>query len=220
MVLFLGQVMKLKKDAFTMLEFVIIIVVVGILAAIMIPRLNNSDTALYNAARQIVSHIRYTQHLALIDDKIDTVTNWYIARWQIYFASDSSGSGDKIYTIYSDIDRDDATNPDTDEIAIEPVSRKKMTGDSMYGEHIRHMNLTTTYGITNIEFDNGCSGVQRLFFDHLGRPLLNNNSAYDDLMTLECHIKLIHNSGKNIIIKIQPETGYACVYDAAANICR
>ncbi|WP_300367295.1 prepilin-type N-terminal cleavage/methylation domain-containing protein, partial [Hydrogenimonas sp.] len=51
------------KNAFTMLELIIVIVVVGILSAIMIPRF--SDDKLREAADQIMSHIRYTQHLAM-----------------------------------------------------------------------------------------------------------------------------------------------------------
>ena len=58
------------KKAFTMLELVFVLVVIGILAAVMIP--NMQSTALREAAIQVVSHIRYTQHLAMIDDKFDT----------------------------------------------------------------------------------------------------------------------------------------------------
>ena len=187
----------------------------------MIPRLNNSDTSLYNAARQIASDIRYTQHLAMIDDKIDTSADWFKARWQIYFASDSSGNLHQVYSIYSDLDKDDATNPDTTEIAVSPVAQKKMTGDSLYnGNNISQMDLTKKYGVITVEFENGCANYQRLYFDHLGRPLLNNNSLYNDIMTSECQIKLTHSNGHSRIVKVQPETGYACVYNADTNSCK
>ncbi|EAJ5693991.1 prepilin-type N-terminal cleavage/methylation domain-containing protein [Campylobacter fetus] len=74
------------KKAFTLIEIIIVLVIVGIMASFTIPKLNRNDLRL--AADQIVSHIRYTQHLAIIDDKFDTKdtkdTNWYKGRWQIF----------------------------------------------------------------------------------------------------------------------------------------
>ena len=59
----------MKKRAFTMIELIFVIVVVGILAAIMIPKLNRNASR--EAANQILTHIRYTQHLAMQDDKYE-----------------------------------------------------------------------------------------------------------------------------------------------------
>ena len=56
-----------NKKAFTMLELVFVIVVSGILAATFIPRFDRDN--LQEAADQVISHIRYTQHLAMVDDK-------------------------------------------------------------------------------------------------------------------------------------------------------
>ncbi|WP_419249844.1 prepilin-type N-terminal cleavage/methylation domain-containing protein [Campylobacter fetus] len=71
------------KKVFTLIEIIIVLVIVGIMASFTIPKLNRNDLRL--AADQIVSHIRYTQHLAIIDDKFDTKdTNWYKGRWQIF----------------------------------------------------------------------------------------------------------------------------------------
>ena len=60
------------KKAFTMLELVFVIVVVGILAAILIPRTERSPVQ--ECAVDLLSQIRYTQHLAIIDDKYDSTT--------------------------------------------------------------------------------------------------------------------------------------------------
>ncbi|MCF6310454.1 MAG: type II secretion system GspH family protein, partial [Sulfurimonas sp.] len=57
------------KKAFTMLELVMVIVVIGILAAVMLPRVASDRLA--EAATQVISHIRYTQHLAMVDDQFD-----------------------------------------------------------------------------------------------------------------------------------------------------
>ena len=62
--------------AFTMLELVFVIVVLGILAALALPRM---DRDLRQEAKDnILSAIRYTQHLALMDNK----TNPLDANWQ------------------------------------------------------------------------------------------------------------------------------------------
>ena len=216
-----NNIMQKAKNAFTLLELVIVIVVIGILTVIAMPVLNSDETALYNAANQVVSDIRYTQHLALIDAKTDLSSDWFKARWQIYFAKDNSGNSHQVYTIYSDLDKDDEAHADMNEIAISPVSQKKMTGDSLYGNsNISQMDLTGTYGVSKVEFTHGCGNSKRLFFDHIGRPLLNNNSLYNDILSSECRIKLTHlNGNTHITIKVEPETGYTCILNEKTNSC-
>ena len=52
-----------------MIELIVIIVVVGILAAVAIPRVERNG--LIEAADQLSSHIRYTQQLAMNDNKFN-----------------------------------------------------------------------------------------------------------------------------------------------------
>ena len=79
------------KKAFTLIEIVFVIVIIGILAVVIIPRTERDP--LREAAIQIVSDIRYTQHLAMIDDKYDsTDSNWYRNRWQLLFGKSSTGT--------------------------------------------------------------------------------------------------------------------------------
>jgi type II secretory pathway pseudopilin PulG len=206
-----------------MLELIFVIVVMGILAAAIIP--STRTNPLQEAAIQVLSHIRYVQHLAMVDDKYDAAdSNWYRARWQIYFKHDS---GDVVYSIYSNKDLDDmstSTNPDAGEIAKDPMSSKDLTGDSMYSTTmINSMNLSRKYGISitdmNTFMSDGCNQKRRLFFDHLGRPLLRSNtSAYEELLTSNCTITLVHSDGSDIKIKIEPETGFSCILNASG-IC-
>ncbi|MBR4141341.1 MAG: type II secretion system protein, partial [Campylobacter sp.] len=73
--------MKLAK-AFTMIELVFIIVIVGILAAVAIPKIERNG--LIEAADQIASHIRYTQQLAMNDNKFSANDdNWHRKAWRI-----------------------------------------------------------------------------------------------------------------------------------------
>ncbi|MBR2156638.1 MAG: prepilin-type cleavage/methylation domain-containing protein, partial [Campylobacter sp.] len=70
--------------AFTMIELVFIIVVVGILAAVAIPRVERNG--LIEAADQLSSHIRYTQQLAMNDNKFNANDdNWHRKGWRIEF---------------------------------------------------------------------------------------------------------------------------------------
>ncbi len=107
-----------------------------------------------------------------------------------------------------------STNPDADEIAKDQMSSKDLTGDSLYPNMIKRMNLTKHYGISipnmNTLMSGGCNQKRRVFFDHLGRPLLRSNMAlYEELLTSPCIITFAHMDGNSIEIEIAPETGYA-----------
>ncbi len=110
---------KNKKYAFTMLELVFVIVVAGILTAAIVPRFDRNN--LQEAADQLISHIRYTQHLAMVDDKFLADRNlsrfssllkskkellyWYKGRWQIYFfnvSGETPSYSFASYTVFSD----------------------------------------------------------------------------------------------------------------------
>ncbi len=205
------------KKAFTLLELVFVIVIIGIISVVMIPRTGSNKVR--EAATQLVSHIKYTQHLAMVDDRYDTNKKrgklWFAERWQIYFANDGSGNRNLVYTIYSDRDR--ATNADGDEIALNPLNEKLMTGDSKYGVDsiTDKMNLTASYGIDSIAGDimtGGCVNRQRLFFDFLGRPHFNNDNAHSRLMITDCNISICDN-GDCATITIEAETGYAHILE-------
>ncbi|MRI58642.1 MAG: type II/IV secretion system protein, partial [Epsilonproteobacteria bacterium] len=124
------------RRSFTVLEFIIVIIVIGILAATIVPRLQTDK--IYEAANQILSHIRYTQHLAIVDEKIDpSDQNWYKRRWQIYFFQSQKASSDGntkwAYAIFSDSDEgvdnyDGQPNPSFHEIAIDPLTKKYISG--------------------------------------------------------------------------------------------
>ena len=176
------------KKAFTLLEMVFIIVVIGILAAVMIPRIKTNPVA--EAAVKLLSQIRYTQHLAMIDDKFDSSNSvWYKNRWQIVL------NGNK-FSIVSD--NKFAKNPQNN-IDLHNIPLK---------------------GITSITTAGGCANKSIISFDHLGRPLVGSlaatTAAYTAtgndgvLLTSDCNLTLT-NSDENATITIRPETGYASI---------
>ncbi len=226
------------KKAFTMLELVFVIVVIGILVAAIVP--STRTNPLQEAAVQVLSHIRYTQHLAMVDDKYDADSaTWFRERWQIIF-SENEGSADVMgYTIFSDEAGGSSGNPDEAEIARNPSNTsRRLTGGWNNGNilNIDHasfigtdkLNVGRSYGVTDITFSNTCDGVngtsKRIAFDHLGRPLQgtlsSNTQAYDtnDLIQSDCDITLTHTDGNNIIIRVQEETGFSCILDGGVCI--
>jgi len=219
------------KKAFTLIELIFVIVVVGILSAVLIPK--TQGNSLQEAATQLVSDIQYTQHLAMISDKFNTSdANWYKERWMIRFKKDLVYSGSYTpngtytgvwsYSIFSDKSND--KNPNKSEMARNPSNPNQyLSGgynNTLHVEDARSMQklrLGSAYGITNITFGGGCrSNILYIYFDYMGRPFnsMNTSSAYElassgyhKLLTSPCEIKL--SDGESIlIIVIEPETGY------------
>ncbi|MEA2073540.1 MAG: type II secretion system protein [Campylobacterota bacterium] len=231
------------KKAFSMIELVFAIVVIGILAATILP--STKTNPLQEAAIQLQSHIRYTQHLAIVDDKynalrIDTAGDliWFKDRWQLVFSSSSYTGGSDVwaYTIFSDRTGNAVTRGDAQEseVAKNPEnSNQIMTGgysataaldytnDDFKG--MKKLNLGKSYGVTSIELTGGCpsSDGYRIVFDSLGRPLKGdmsgNNTAYesDNLIQTNCDITLSDGS-ENVVLRIRPETGYVCILNSSS----
>ncbi len=203
------------KKAMTLVELVFVVIIIGILSAVMAPNFQRSSTQ--EAANQIMSHIRYTQHLAMMDDKFsNTDRNWFKKRWQISFSRVDSKWR---YVIYHD-DANLTGNPNSKrEVAKNPSNPNQyLIGWAIAAIPLRQitkkLNLATSFGITNVSFRGGCANAQRVSFDHLGRPFRGNpstqNSAYQNnrYMTIQCQIQLAGNDGKTITIALEPETGY------------
>jgi len=216
------------KKAFTLLELVFVIVIIAIIASIAIP--DSRSTKLREAAIQLVSHIRYTQHLAMVDDKFEMTDNsWFKKRWQIIFQRSANFTqGMFSYTIFSD-DFFNLTAPDglptftNNEIALDPIDSSKFLSGGTHSLNSNDnranikMNLGLSYGVTNITFTGDCTN-QNFAFDHFGRPfnagLNNDTQSYmnGDLIQRSaansvCDITLTDGTD-NVIIRIEPETGY------------
>lgn len=180
------------KKAFTMLELIIVIVVIGILAAVIIPRTGSNKLA--EASVQVVSDIRYTQHLAMVDDKYNSnIANWYRQRWQIAF---STAHSTRSYSIFSDspslttgaYDGNPSANITYTkvEVAKNPLDNYKyMIGvansnfDNSSTKRISpSLDIGKMYGVVDVKMSGGTSStVKRILFDHLGRPYRGTGSS-------------------------------------------
>ncbi|MEN8147885.1 MAG: type II secretion system protein [Campylobacterota bacterium] len=172
----------MKKSAFTLLELIIVIVVAGILAAIMIPRLERDN--LREAANQVVRHIQYTQHLAMMNDVYDDGDpNWYQNRWSINLCS----------TDYA-VERTNSS-----EIAEDPLTQRDING---IDNDLADMDVTIS----------PTGGNCRIVFDNLGRPYNFADvpafvSPTGSLNIVDTTISLTAN-GRTATIDIIKETGF------------
>lgn len=214
--------LKMKK-AFTMIELIFVIVVIGILAAVIMPRTGSNK--LHEAATQVLSHIRYTQHLAMVDDKFDeNNATWWEKRWQIRFPHTTIAGVD---TYYYEVFRDENAqgNSNLSEEAVDPLTKKTIGDGQTAVASIPDnalTNLTKRFQISSVTGTCVLGGAYRtVAFDFLGRPYLDVYSgAYSNPVPSPNGCTLILNSNEGVVsIKIHPETGYACILNDAGTDC-
>jgi type II secretory pathway pseudopilin PulG len=200
-----------------MIELIFVIIVIGILTSLALPRLDR-DTR-QEAADNILSAIRYTQQLALIDNKVSTNSTWQKTLWAIRF----TGGSDAYYTVATDDNNNSAISKE--ESAVDPANGKYLYNTSgifanIAADESPNIFLGYKYGINNITFTGGCNNAQHIAFDHLGRPFNNIGTAtwdYATIMPSDCTItfKFSDNAINNLQIIIEKQTGYAYIVGQA-----
>jgi len=223
------QIGAFMKRAFTMIELVFVIVIVGIISVMIAPNFQGNN--LRQAADQVVSHIRYTQHLAMMDNKFDTTdANWFQTRWQISFVNNPGSDNQWSYTVFSDFKgvHDGNPNPSSvadprSEIASNPLDPVKfLTGGTSGGALIqfddnratKNLNLGNEFGITSVVVAGGGPGttnVNKIIFDNVGRPYKGANNSFNGPVhrVAQTQITITLSDGtNNEVIAIEPETGY------------
>lgn len=212
----------MKRSAFTMIELVMVIVVLGILAALSMPRLDRDIRQ--EAADSILSDIRYTQFLALMDNKHNfNNPEWQQRFWRITF---SNCGTDQFYMIGSDesMDGSNSANFALTEAAIDPTNNQPMfyacSGVNKTSVSDR-IFITDKYGITTVTPSGGCttavngSGGKHLAFDQFGRPHYGFSTSttpnYASYMKETCTLTFTMSSGDTFAITILPETGHTYI---------
>ena len=209
----------MKKSAFTLIELVFIIVVLGIITAVSVSRVDRDHRQ--DASTQILQDIRYTQHLALMDDKTDPFNaSWQGSLWTIRFFNANNAW---TYTIGSDADN--GGNIGLAEAAIDPTNGNSLfdnNGVQAFGESSR-IFLTQNFGITNIAFNNtatgaaGNSGVQHVAFDYMGRPhrgILANGGGNDYATIMQADLNITFTMADGVTtfsIIVEDQTGAAYI---------
>jgi len=191
------------KKSFSLIELVIVLVVIGILYSSI--NFSLSDNSLRMAASQLISHINYTRHLAIKDNKMQyyPINNsavemnrskyWFKQWWQLRISKNQNG--DIFYEIFSDFPTDaDSTNFDQkglliNEFAKNPSNDKYLDGNyagSNEEEADARLNLTNYYKIVKVIInDNGniyniaSNKSFRIIFDHYGDGYLSEGIVSD-----------------------------------------
>ncbi len=194
----------MAKRAFTYIELVFVIVVIGILSVLTMERLNRDH--LIEATDQVLSHIRYAQHLAMMDDQFNPTDQNYRNRW--YRIQFHNAANSNAYSIYSDTNGDAQVDAN-DMIVRDPLSNKFICGLPAVvsdNDRMEAVDLETRYGVS-VNFTNS-NGTRQVVFDHLGRPHYSNNLQ---LASGDINVTLTANDGETMNIIITQETGYAYV---------
>ena len=209
----------MKRVGFTMIELVMVIVVIGILAAVGIPKLERDYAQ--EAADTILSDIRYTQHLALSDSK-QRFNNpqWQRAFWKISFESCASNSG-----LFIGIGTDMDLQGDTDlsEAAMDPSNGKPIfwrntsscTSNDDVSTSSENIFITKKFGVKSVTGGGSCTNIKHVGFDHLGRPHVGFSASatpnYASYISTRCTFTFTMSDASTFTINIEPETGYAYI---------
>ena len=205
-----------KKSAFTMIELVMVIVVLGIIAAMAMPRMESDIRQ--EASDNLYAAVQLARHMALIDNKTDPNDfNWQKELWNIRFFDNGA-----FYTISSNTNQDNTV--DKTETAIDPSNGKYMynlSGDTTIdSDESASIFIGNKYGVNSVTFTGGCAGPY-IAFDHLGRPFSGglyssttvNIVPFANIMNDDCNITIgfTDTTKAAIVLTIRKETGYISI---------
>ena len=215
-----------KKSAFTMIELVFVIVILGILASLAMGRMERDVKQ--EASSTILSHIRLAQQMALNDNKhrSDNNAKWQTAYWRFEYEKCDGAEVDRyIYRVGSDRDLSGGINKI--ESAIDPVSGKYIWADGacnsfddLGSDESRDVYLYGRFGVEHVAHSSttGSCTTQNIGFDFLGRPhtgikryKTENSSVFQKIMTKDCILTFTMSDGTDFKIKIEAETGHSFI---------
>ncbi|CAA6816076.1 MAG: Putative periplasmic ATP /GTP-binding protein [uncultured Sulfurovum sp.] len=215
-----------NKSAFTMIELVFVIVVLGIIASLAMGRMDRDLQQ--EASETILSNIRLTQQLALRDNKHSSNSGWQQAYWQFYLRPCGL---DWSYRVSSNIGLETAgvASLGKAESAINPIDGKYLWATNctdLNDDESPSVLLSKKFGIDTIISTPSCrdgnSESTSIAFDYLGRPHVGSDydgiSDFRKIMLDDCNITFTMSTDQNnddnmdsFTITIKKETGHAFI---------
>ncbi len=193
------------KSAFTLLELVFVIVVVGIISIVLIPNFNKNNSG--EAAYQIAEHLRLAQHLAMAEDFTGQSATWQARLWRMRFTNSPQGF---CYTVFAN--RDENRNADRIESAIDPLTKLRVYSDAGCNQNQADTPdalLWRRFGVRAVNL-NGCGRNAHIAFDNLGRAGQVQGTIFIPLIN-NCIINITTDNDENATVVVVPETGYVDV---------
>jgi len=179
------------KKSFSLIELIIVILIVSILYSSI--SFSLVDTSLNQVADQLISHINYTRHLAIKDNKMQyyPINNskiemnrskyWFKQWWQLRIGKNSN---DYFYEIFSDSPYSTSNifnkiGGPVSEYAIDPYNYLYMAGNYKVKPD-KELNLSY-YNIKIVKFNDKTlkSGSIRLIFDNYGNLYVSEGDKGD-----------------------------------------
>jgi len=213
-----------KKFAFTMIELVFVIVILGILASVAMGRMERDLKQ--EASSIILSHIRLAQQLALNDNKhrSDNNDRWQGTYWRFEFRNcNFNGDVMPVYSVGSGQLSNGALSKATS--AIDPVNGKYLyatcTASTIGNDVSKDIFIGKHFGVKNLEIKK-CTTPQytgqNFGFDYLGRlhvgiDTYGTSINFDRLATRDCNLTVTMSDDTKFSIIIKNETGYAYIDD-------
>lgn len=222
------------KKAFTMLELVFVIVILGIMAAVSVMYI--PQTKLQQAADYLIQNLKYAKSLAQTDDRFfamkDSSINsysdtqakfWQAGMWQVQFHLNGSTTANS-YSVYADTARNaGTTNFDGrpmsgDLIAKDPQNKTCLSGYSQNNlptecanNISKDVRLQETYDVTidSIEMQANCkeTNTARIYFDNTGMPYCGKVTINGNTATLPQKL----TQSVKIVLKRHSQTATICV---------
>ncbi len=164
---------------FTLVEVVVVLILLGVLAAVVASRIVSFQAQLHGQAAALKSHLRYAQTLAMNTGRT----------WGIRFDE----AGDRYWLFYCD-------NPPCGR-ADNHVPLPAAEMDSEQRIDLGSMNLDLA------SVSAGGHSVETLSFDTAGRPYRDSGAALKNPLAKELRIRLVQDT-ETENIRLLPETGY------------
>jgi len=205
------------KKSFFLLEFILVLVILGIVYSIFVPKKYISK--LDEFSNRVLIYLHFTRFKALSDDVYFENTNskdenlWHKRRWTMKFQKCRIDKGAGIYfSIYTD--RNDKGHINKEESLKDPLTNKYIHSSNACEPNAQNSSfvLLKNYGIKDVQIScNSTSSLGQISFGEDGKVysrLSHLEKPYDYEIKTPCTIRFVSNLEGYREIVVHPNSGY------------